>query len=87
MSKSQVVVLRSKYDKLREELSKKISETYPAGTRCAILRERNGSKFRIYGRVAFGPWPSEPTRLGIKTDKRGTIMWADCNDLECHCAT
>lgn len=74
--------LRDRFKESGAELAAAVTEAFPVGQRCAIKRMRRDTPFQIRGVVASTPWScSHPTELMIRTDKRGTIMRADYQDV------
>ena len=81
--KPNVDELRKRHEEAAQALVEAVAAKFPVGTRCSILRSRNNVQYRIRGEIAVTAWSTYfPTNLGIKTDKRGTMMWAEYMDLE-----
>jgi hypothetical protein len=73
--------LREEYYEARRELAEQVGDLFPRGSRCAIVRTRKGKEYHIYGIVWHVPSEFDPTRIGVKTESRGTILNADYQDI------
>lgn len=73
--------IRKRLESTQAELSKRVAVEFPVGRRCWILWKEG--RQRIPGTIVREPSSYyEPTRLIIRSEKRGTIMRADYRDIQ-----